>query len=526
MDLERIVQRILLVRRDLTREDVLKRIYDKKRSAEGYLLDETAARIVASELGVEIPAKETEASWAELSIGNLVSGLNDVTITGRVIIVYPVQTFSRPDFTESKVARLLVADKTGSIQAVLWDDKAALVENKKISSGQIVRVLHGYVRQGRNGKLELHVGKRGELQTSPSDVDEAEYPSIGSFITKIGNLTDKHKTANVQGVVQKVYQASDFERADGTPGKVRRLQLQDETGRITVVFWNQKVDELGSVEEGDCLRVMNARVKELAGGLLELHVEKSTQIEKITEKALNISAFQPKLTKIKELKPKMRYVNVLARVADVEDIREFERPGGRAGHVATLHLRDETGSTQLNLWEEKADIVKKVKPGSILLIEGAYTRTRFGKVQLNLGNKGKITLNPPLPEGKRLPPFSFGKTKKISEIKKAGGPFTIKATVLTSPTIREVTTSRNEKIKVASFDITDDTGRISVSLWRQHAEFATELSTGTRILLKNVYAKKVFADQLELTTRASTELRILSDSETSKNKATIPQFKA
>jgi len=115
MDLEQIVQRILLARQDLTREEVLKRIYEKKRSAEGYFLDEAAARIVAFELGVTIPKDETETSWTELSIENLVSGLNDVTVTGRVIIVYPVQTFSRSDFTEGKVARLLIADKTGTL---------------------------------------------------------------------------------------------------------------------------------------------------------------------------------------------------------------------------------------------------------------------------------------------------------------------------------------------------------------------------------------------------------------------------
>jgi replication factor A1 len=514
MDLERIIQRILLVRRDLTREEVLKKIYNKKRSAKGYLLDETAARIVASELGVKIPARELEPSWVELSIGKLVSGLNDVTITGRVIIVHSVQTFPRPHLAEGKVARLLIADKTGSIQTVLWDDKATLVETRKIAAGQIIRVLHGYVREGRNGKLELHVGGGGEIQVSPSDVDEREYPSIDSFIEKIGAITSKHKMTNIQGVVQRVHKASDFERTNGTRGKVRRIQLGDETGRITVVFWNQKVDELGQVQEGDCLRLMNARVKGLVGGLLELHVEKATQIEKITEKSLRFSAFQPRLAKIKELEPKMRSVSVLAKVVDVEGVKEFKRPGSDVGHVSTLHLQDETGSIQLNLWEEKASFVNEVKPGDIVLVEKAYTRLRFGKVQLNLGKRGKITLNPPLPESKKLPPLTLERTRKISEITESGGPFVIEATVLTAPTIREVTTSRNEKIKVASFDITDGTGRIGVSLWRRHAEFAKGLSIGTRILLKNVYAKKGFADQLELTTRTSTKLEIISDSET------------
>lgn len=522
MDLEKIVQYILLTRSDLTREEVLKRIYEKKKSAEGYLLDETAARIVASELGVKIPSIETEISWKELSIEKLVSGLNDVTITGRVIIVYSVRKFSRPDFTESKVARLLIADKIGKIQTVLWDDKAALVEKRKITPGQIIKILHGYVREGRNGKLELHVGNGGEIQISPPDVVESEYPPIESFVEKIGAITGASKTANIAGVVRKVFPVSDFERPDGTQGKVRRLQLQDETGRIMVVFWNQKVDELGDVKEGESLRIMNARVKGLAGRQVELHAERNTQIEKTTENFC--PDFQVKLVKIGKLRPKMPFVNVLARVAKVEDLRKFKRSNNDIGQVLTLHLRDETGRVQLNLWNEKAVLVEEVKPGDIILVKGAYTRQRFEKLELNLGKKGKIRLNPPLTETEKLLSFMEEKAKSIGEIKEVEGPITIEATVATTPDIREVTTSRKEKVKVASFIVADATGKINVSLWRQLADRAKGLSVGTRILLKDVYVKRGFANQLELTTRASTKLKVLSKPELKlKNGTNEPQ---
>ena len=76
MDLENIVQQILLNRRDLTREEVLKKIYEKKRSAEDYFLDEVAARIVAVELGVEVQG-ENEAFNGEIKTKDLVSGLNE-----------------------------------------------------------------------------------------------------------------------------------------------------------------------------------------------------------------------------------------------------------------------------------------------------------------------------------------------------------------------------------------------------------------------------------------------------------------
>jgi len=394
--LEQIVQQILLVRRDLSREEVLKRIYEKKRSAEDYYLDEAAARVVASELGVEIPY-ETEAFKPQLRLSDLISGLNDVTVTGRVILIYPAQVFRRPDLTEGRVVRLQVADKTGTLRLVLWNDKTTQVEGGKISSGQMLRVLHGYVREGLDGKLELHVGQRGEVQVSPPDIDESEYPSIASFVDKIGSLAARHRRANVLGVVQEVHPASEFKRRDGTSGRVRRLTLKDETAQTTVVLWNEKVDELGEVKKGDYIRIMNARLKEIAEGRLELHVENATQIEKVA---------------------------------------------------------------------------REMVPTLIPLVEEAAPN-------------------------------------KISDIKDEGGPFTIEGKVASTPTTREVVTSRNEKVKVTSFDLTDQTGRIRVSLWRKLAEVGKDLAVGTQIRIKDAYAKRGFSNLLELVSRASTTVEIL-----------------
>lgn len=399
MDLEQVVQQILIARRDLSREDILKKIYDKKRSAEDYFLDEVAARIVAAELGVEISAQE-EPFRTVINIKDLVSGLNDVTLIGRVTIAYPVQTFARPDSTEGKVARLVLADKTGTLRLVLWNDKISFVENGKIRQGQIIKVSHGYVREGLDGKLELHAGQRGDVEVSPMDVVESDYPSIDQFIGKVGNLTQKSQRASVLGLVCDVYPLSEFKRKDGTTGKVRRLKLMDETGEVSLVFWNEKADELGEVKRYDQLRIMNARIKQQLDGRIELHVENATQIEKLASQAL-----------------------------------------------------------------------------PSLIVQTSET------------------------------------THKIAGLKEEGGPFSIEATVATTPNVREVITAQKEKVLLASFDLADGTGKIGISLWRKHAELVKELSVGTRIRIKNAYVKKGFSNLLELFSRTSTTIEIVSKPE-------------
>ncbi len=393
MDLENIVQQILVARPDLNRDEVLKRIYEKKRSTEDYFLDEVAARIVAAELGVEIESEEAFPS--EIAIKNLVSGLNDVTIAARVIAIYPIQTFSRNDSTKGKIARSLLADDTGSgiLKLVLWDEKVELIETGKMQPGQIVRVLHGYVRESFDGQLELHLGKRGDVEISPTDVDESRFPGIADFIDKIEHVTPDKKNPNVQGIVTWVSPISEFTRKDGTQGKVRRVRLKDETGEATIVFWNERVDEVGTAEEGDQLRIINTRVKTGLNGGVELHVGNLSQIQKMKDQIIS-------------------------------------------------------------------------------------------------------------------PIFVAETTRKIADLKTEGGPFTIEATVASTPTIREVNTSQGENVLLATFDLTDETGTIGITMWRKHAELAKDLTTGTQIKLKNIYVKRGFSNLLELTSRNSTAIEI------------------
>jgi replication factor A1 len=159
--LEEIVNLILSSRSDINREEILEMIEQKKRGAGDFLTDETAARIAASELGVKIVKKPFRL---KIQIQDLVSGLNDVTVAGQVVSVYPPKTFTRRDWTEGKLASIVVSDESGTLRVVLWDNKVELVEKAKIQREQKIRISHGYVREGLDGKPELHLGQRGNIK--------------------------------------------------------------------------------------------------------------------------------------------------------------------------------------------------------------------------------------------------------------------------------------------------------------------------------------------------------------------------
>jgi len=269
MAIEATIEKILQSKQNLTREEVLRRIEEKKMMTQGFLTDEAAARIVASELGVEPPRGSFRH---EVLIKDLISGLSAITIVGRITHIYPVQTFIRSDMTEGKVAHLLISDKTGELKVVLWNDKASIVENGKVEEGQIVRVAHGYTREGRNGKLELHLSERGNLQVlSPAEekVKVAEIKTEGGPITVEGVIATTPDRREVTVKTEKI--------------AVTSFDLSDETGKIRVALWRKLANAAKDFKAGTKIRIRNAYARKGFGDQLELTSRSATSIEVLTK---------------------------------------------------------------------------------------------------------------------------------------------------------------------------------------------------------------------------------------------------
>ena len=161
MKLDAIINKIISLNPEINRKEILKRINNKKIKSGNFLTDETAARIIASDLGVEIAKPPIEL---KIQIKDLISGLNDVSLVVKLISIFLLNTFKRKDWTEGKFATLLVSDKSGTLRVILWDKNVDLIETGKIQKDQIIQISHGYVREGWNGKTELHMGNKGKIK--------------------------------------------------------------------------------------------------------------------------------------------------------------------------------------------------------------------------------------------------------------------------------------------------------------------------------------------------------------------------
>ncbi len=93
------------------------------------------------------------------------------------------------------------------------------------------------------------------------------------------------------------------------------------------------------------------------------------------------------ITKIKELTPESRRVNVLAKVVEIGEPKEINTRFGETKSVTEVVIGDETGKIRLSLWGEQA---ANVKDGSTLHIDNGYISLVRGQMRLNVGKYGNL----------------------------------------------------------------------------------------------------------------------------------------
>jgi replication factor A1 len=500
---EDVIKRILAIKPNLTREAVERLIQEEKAKAAGLLTDEAAAHLVASNLGMDGAGERIEA---KLKIGALTSGLNDVSLTGRVLHVFPSRTFQRADGRQGKVLRMLIGDATGIVAVVFWDDKADHIVASKVTRGKIIRVLHGYSRERQGtGEVEVNVGNRGSVYMEPLDAVDAEFPQMNSFFKNPGQVIATG-AVNVEAVIMGRSPTSTFTRKDGTEGKVARLNLEEGGRQITAVLWDEKVDEVGKWGDGTRIRIIGANSKVRQGGGFEVHINRGSEVEVLEEGVLPHEPLS-QWSKIGELRDGMRSVSVAGRVTSVGEPREFTRKDGTKGRVASVVLEDETGVIRLSLWDDDVNALSDMPVGTVVAVENGYTRAGFGNTtDLNVGRLGTMKVNPADVHVEILD--AAERVTQIKDLQEGQKNITVEGQLLDDPISREVNTMRGST-NVVSFRVDDGTGEVRISLWREHGKAVEGLTAGARIRLENCNIREPFDGLMQVTSTQFTRITVL-----------------
>jgi replication factor A1 len=150
----------------------------------------------------------------------------------------------------------------------------------------------------------------------------------------------------------------------------------DDSGLVTVVFWNEKATELENTLKANArLLLINARVKENQNGGLEVHVDSNTFID--------VQAAQVKFTKIAGLIAD-QIVNFEGIVCDVRENKEVTTSKGETIKISVFDLKDDGGSVRVTAWREHAEAFKDLNLGDKVVLQNIYVKKGFGgKIELS-----------------------------------------------------------------------------------------------------------------------------------------------
>jgi replication factor A1 len=506
-----IINKILTSRPDLS-ENELQRIIQEKRDNSGdFLTEEGATYMVANELGLDLSSGKVVTT--DLKIKDLIVGANDITVMGQVIAVTPIRLFKRRDNSEGSVARLVITDETGTIAVVLWDEQTKILSQKRVSPNQVLKIAHGYVRVGLDGTPELNVGRRGHISVNSSSLTATTEIQANRF-TKIRELRIGDPYVNLVGAVKGFSRVSTFTRANGLQGQVMRVRLADETGRVKAVFWDDQVSLVKAYHKDDVIKVQGGQVRSGLGNTLEVHVGRFGSVKLVTGSKL-VERISSRFTTIKDVKNGLNDIDVLGRVLSIGQIREFQRRNGQTGIVGSLFLMDESGSIRVTLWDDSTVMLSQMSVNDILLIEGGNTREGIGgRPELNVGSLGEVTINPPGVQGERLPQALTG-TVNIGDLKVGMQNVIVEGRLIEEPIIRNITTRDGEDLRVASLRISDSSGDVDVSLWRDLVDKVVSTNKGASIKITNAYIKPGFYGDLEISSGSGTDVEILESTNAS-----------
>jgi len=305
---------------------------------------------------------------------------------------------------------------------------------------------------------------------------------------KVDQVKPQDRNVMLKGRITGVLGVRDFSREDGSTGKVANFLLADETGEIKVAAWDALADlfAYGEYGESDTVR-LRGYVKQGPNGRLEVNVNSPEAMEKTADR---VTADTP-LVKIADLKSQVGNVTIQCQVLDMGELRRFQRRDGSGdGVVRTLRIGDESGSTRVSLWGQHAEAAKDLHAGDSVLLEHAYTREYRGRLEVNVGDRGivkrideKVEFQP------RYTPVAEVGLNAI---------YTVRGEVSGMGDVRDFSRKDGSEGRVGSFHLSDDSGRIRVTLWNEMVEFLDKITLGQVVEVVDCYAREVPGGEVEL----------------------------
>ena len=343
---------------------------------------------------------------------------------------------------------------------------------------------------------------------------------------RIEDITESTKNVNaLVGIIDNISGIRTFQKSDGTEGKVASIALRDETSSIRVVLWDDKTRAISEdiLTLGSVVQIRGAYVKMGLGNTIELNIGRTGTIQSLENdeiEELGIS-FESRPTseetKISELQDRLFNITTKVKIQRVFNLSTFKRKKDDSeGKVLSMIVADDTGTTRLVFWDERAEEMKDAQPNEIIRVTGAYTKpNRDGtETEIHAGNAAKIerklkdkmkTVEAPAQTSSVSAPLGM---KSIRELTTDMWDVDIEGKIVTVYDAKTFTKKDGSEGQVRNVIIADQTSRIRVAFWGEDVDKIAKVKEGDVIRVLHGYTKEGFRGGLEFTAGRKSEIKL------------------
>lgn len=441
--------------------------------------------------------------------------MKNVMLMGVVSKIQDKITFERADGSAGAVKSIVISDDTGSIKVTLWNEDTDLNINK----GDILKITGGTIEFDEYSETDYRVntGWNSKIEINPEDdaglkevLEEHKKELEPIKIEDLHKIEDEGEEVDIIGRIMELYDANEFQRADGTVGLVRSVKIADDTGTVRASFWDEKAEM--KLNRGNLVKIENAKTR-FRDDNVELSIGKTVRVIVMNDDGQSLPSldkleeeiYKPiKIEDLKNITSEKDEVGVMGRIINLYDVNEFQRANGTMGMVRSVEIADDTGVVRASFWDEKAEM--RLNRGDAIWIKNARPRFRNDAVELSVG-RATIVIKPKAEDIEALPSIeeieeSIYKTKKIEDLEEEDRNIKVSGKLIEAYGDRilyEMCPNCNKRVEyvddaficdfcgeeiekpnylmIIPCVIEDDTGTVRTTFFRKHAEELIGMTT-------------------------------------------------
>jgi len=450
-DFEELLSKLLEKIPELSRSVIEERIKEKKdKIGSGYLTDQGALFLVASDLGVSLE----DSQKIEIELKDLFVGAKEVTLESRVLNMSPAKQFIKKDGTPFFLRTMTVYDSNSVVSVKLWDEKATLPDIENLKPGDLVKIIKAYVKSDLTGAPTINIGSGGTIEPKKSN---SNIPLINSITIDASQIKEAQKDLVVTGKISGVINLLEFTNSKGQPSTALKFRLSGENGKsVNVVLWGKDESILPKMVLPNAdVKLYGVRTK-IGNQGLEIHGNDATIIE---------------------IEGKQEIEPVIVRLLSVVKLD--------SGEITALGIDKSKKMIQIN------DVSGSIGSFDLNSILECMPSKIFGNI-IKIDHDSFVRKI----DDDSLPNISELRTK-ISDIKEGSG-HCVEAIILKAPERREIQTKNGETVSLSEMFVEDDSAQIWIKAWRKQADLLSNFTLGDIITVLGVNAKPGLEGRIEL----------------------------